>query len=186
MRLVLGRYAHQIPGDLRFLTSARGKPSLMSANGLEFNLSHSDDVALLGVTKGGEIGVDVEKIRPIENLEDLAHRFFCPAESEDLLSVCLEHRHLAFFCCWTRKEAYLKAIGDGLHTPLDSFRVTLSPGEPARLLEIHGSLEAAQRWSLYTVDTMPACAAAVAHMGEARVLRLMPMLTPTDILTALR
>jgi 4'-phosphopantetheinyl transferase len=179
LRLVLGRYANLNPAELRFAIGERGKPRLISAEDVEFNLSHSDDVALLGVTTGCEIGVDVEKIRAVEDMENLTHTYFCRAESEELKSVAFEQRREAFFRCWTRKEAYLKAIGDGLRTPLDSFRVTLRPGEPARMLEIKGSSDAAGPWSLYTVDTIPGCAAAVAHLGEMRSLRLMPLLKQT-------
>jgi 4'-phosphopantetheinyl transferase len=181
LRLLLGRYANQNAADLRLAASAQGKPRLTSAEGVEFNLSHSHDVALFGFTGGGEIGVDIEKIRVVDDMEDLAHRFFCPAESQELKNVESQQRQEAFFFCWTRKEAYLKAMGDGLRTPLDSFRVTLRPGEPARMLQIDGSVEAARHWSLYTVDTIPGCAAAVAHLGEERVLRVMPVVTPADL-----
>jgi 4'-phosphopantetheinyl transferase len=185
LRLLLGRYANQNVEDLRLSTGARGKPRLDSIRDVEFNLSHSDDIALLGFTTGCEIGVDVERVRGVGDMEDLADRFFCPAESEELKGLAVEQRAEAFFRCWTRKEAYLKAIGDGLHTPLDSFRVTLRPGEPARMLQINGSLEAADLWSLYTVDTIPDCTAAVAHLGETRLLRTMQVLTPADLQTAL-
>lgn len=185
LRLLLGRYANQNPLDLLFSSGDQGKPRLVSAEGVEFNLSHSDDIALIGVTTGGEIGVDVEKIRPVDDMQELAQRFFCPAESEDLNSVAAEQRREAFFRCWTRKEAYLKAIGDGLRTPLDSFRVTLRPGESARMLHINGRPEAAGRWSLYTVDTIPACAAAVAHVGEPRLLCVMRVLAPVDLLSTI-
>jgi len=180
LRLLLARYANQNPATLHFVTGVRGKPRLASVDGTEFNLSHSDDVALIGVTTGQEIGVDIEKLRPIRDMDELAQRFFCPAESEDLSSVAVEQRPDAFFRCWTHKEAYLKAIGDGLRTPLDSFRVTLRPGEPARILQINGSVEEAGKWSLYTIDTIPAYAAAVAHAGHARSLRVMRMITPAN------
>jgi 4'-phosphopantetheinyl transferase len=110
LRTMLGRY---LGGEVRFVYRSHGKPALDRA-GPGFNLSHTDGLALLGLTLESEIGVDVERIRSIENRDQIAERYFSPAEYGQVLS------DDAFFQCWTRKEAYIKAVGGGLSIPLKS------------------------------------------------------------------
>jgi 4'-phosphopantetheinyl transferase len=117
----------------------RGKPSLapqFADSGLQFNLSHCADVAIYAFTYHREIGVDVESVRPLQDADSIAKHFFSRQENEAYLAVDIGSRPLAFFNCWTRKEAFVKAVGDGLYHPLDSFDVSLAPGEPARILRI--------------------------------------------------
>jgi 4'-phosphopantetheinyl transferase len=130
-------------------------------------------MALMGVTRGRQIGVDVERIRPALADEQMARRFFSPPEVEALLSFPPEQHAAAFFRCWTRKEAYLKARGDGLSFPLDQFDVSLSPGEPAllALLSVGGDRLAAVRWRLAEPGECPGYAAAVAVEGHDWRLR---------------
>jgi 4'-phosphopantetheinyl transferase len=148
LRDVLGRYLRRPPRAIDFVYGPRGKPAL-SNNGLHhsicFNLSHTHGLALIGITRKREIGIDVELIRPDFASEEIAKRYFSPKEIDRLNGLQRERRTEAFFLCWTRKEAYIKARGDGLHIPLDSFDVALSPDEPARLFSADES-----RWKIET------------------------------------
>jgi 4'-phosphopantetheinyl transferase len=170
LRTLLARYLNERPERLRFNYSAFGKPSLeedsAGALALRFNLSHSKDLALYAFTRGREIGVDVEHVRADVEGEDIARRFFSPAEISVLRSLPAEARPRAFFDCWTRKEAYIKAHGEGLSLPLDGFDVTLSPGEPARLLATRHDPAQAARWSLRELSPGEGYAAALAVEGD--------------------
>lgn len=169
LRKVLGRYLGRDPAGLTFRYGLHGKPALAAPGGAEtidFNLTHSDERALLGVTRGRDIGVDLERLRPLANFEALARRFFAPGEAAALAEVPLPRKQEAFFNCWTRKEAFIKACGKGLAQPLDRFEVTLRPGEPARLLHIDGSAEAARAWSLQALTPCAGYTACVAVRGH--------------------
>ena len=103
---------------------------------MRFNISHSGGLAVFAFTLDCEVGVDVEEIRELKDLAEIAARFFCAEETAELMSLPADQRTAAFFRCWTRKEAYIKAIGDGLSAPLDGFAVTLGRDEPARLIHL--------------------------------------------------
>lgn len=151
LRAILGRYLELPPGDLRFANNRYGKPAIASETAgqpIQFNLSHSHGVALFAVSRGGQLGVDIELVRTEPVCEQIAARFFAPGESSQLATVPLCQRQWAFFTCWTRKEAYIKARGDGLSRPLDSFEVSVRPGEPARLLCTYDDASDAERWSI--------------------------------------
>jgi 4'-phosphopantetheinyl transferase len=148
LRDVLGRYLQRPPHTIDFIYGPRGKPAIASVGerqSVYFNLSHAHGLALIGITRRGEIGIDVELIRPDFASEEIAKRYFSPKEIDRLNEIPEERRTEAFFLCWTRKEAYIKAKGDGLHIPLDSFDVSLSPGEPAELFSADES-----RWGIET------------------------------------
>jgi len=162
LRAILGSYLHLAPESLRFGYGMHGKPVVEAAGDLHFNLSHSADAALLGLTRGREIGVDLEQVRTREHLEELAQRFFAPSEVTALAAVDPAAKELAFFNCWTRKEAFLKAGGEGLARPLDQFSVSLRPGEPARLLAVAGDSDEAARWTLRPLTPWPGFVACVA------------------------
>ena len=137
LRKILGRYLRQAPAALEFSYGAYGKPSLAGAqvsSGLTFNLAHSGELAVYAVSTKRNLGIDVELIKPESAGEDIARRYFSAREVSDLLTLPPEERVAAFFRCWTRKEAYLKATGMGLQTPLDSFSVSLLPGDPPQFL----------------------------------------------------
>ena len=134
LRTVLGRYLNQEPSQLRFCYSPYGKPALATGSGrntLRFNVSHSHGLALYAITCGRELGVDVELIRPELPDEEIAERFFSFQEVSGLRALPPNMRLEAFFNCWTLKEAYIKARGEGLSLPLDQFDVALVPGEAA-------------------------------------------------------
>jgi 4'-phosphopantetheinyl transferase len=170
LRLLLGRYMDLDPAGLRFEYGARGKPSLTGPDALRFNVSHSGGIALLAFARGCELGVDVEQERPVPESVDIARHYFSAREGTELRSLGEKDRQAAFFRCWTRKEAFIKATGDGLSRPLDAFDVSL--GNPARLLRVLGEPEALRRFRLEDLRPAPGFAAALAIEGEAhRVVR---------------
>lgn len=169
MRKILARYLDAHPGDLRFSYSPYGKPALDSEYGRDeicFNLSHSHALGLLGVSRRRAVGVDIEHIRA--DLADLqvARHFFSSREVETLLSLPADVQKDAFFNCWTRKEAFIKAIGEGLSMPLDQFDVSLAPGDPPNLLATRPDPAQALQWRLYDIHPGPGYAAAMAVQGE--------------------
>lgn len=151
LRTILGRYLHQEPEQLRFCYSPYDKPSLAPEFGgdtLSFNLSHAHGLAIYAVTWHRRIGVDLEYLDSKAFEDGIAERFFSQSEVEALYSLPAEAREAAFFTCWTRKEAFIKAVGEGLSIPLDQFEVSLKPGEPAALLRTSGDPHEAARWSM--------------------------------------
>ena len=172
LRRLLGRYLGLEPSRLRFGYGPRGKPFLAGEDELRFNVSHSGGLALLAFAWDRELGVDVEEEREVEEAEAIARRYFSSWEERELRLLTEVERQAAFFRCWTRKEAFIKATGDGLSRPLDAFDVTLAPGEPARLLRVEGEPEAAGRFWLEDVSPAPGFAGALAVEGRAaRVVR---------------
>lgn len=170
LRSLLGKYLRQAPASLEFSYGPYGKPSLLgahAASGLSFNLAHSADLAVYAISRQRNLGVDVEQIKPESSGEDLARRYFSAREVSDLQTLPPEARVEAFFNCWTRKEAYLKATGMGLQTPLDSFSVSLLPGEPAQFL---AGVEA--RWHLAAFHPAEGYAAAVVYDGASAPLEI--------------
>ena len=168
LRTLLGRYTKIPPQDLRFAYNEFGKPELFGSD-VCFNLSHSHGVALAAVTRGCAVGVDIERIRDEVIREKIAERFFSPAEARVLASLPAELQAQGFFNCWTRKEAWIKARGHGLSIPLNSFEVTLAPGEPARLMATRPDPEEARRWTLQALDCEAGFAAALAVAGEMEI-----------------
>ena len=182
LRILLGRYLNAAPGDIEFSYGSKGKPALAAGNRLQFNASHTGDLALFAFTLDCEIGVDVEAIRPMPDIERVAKRFFCAEETEELMSLPAGQREHGFFLCWTRKEAYIKATGDGLSTPLDAFRVTLLPGAAAGMIHLERDLIAAQAWTLHDLALAPGYAAALAYRDSPRPLETFPFFNPKQLL----
>jgi len=137
---------------------------------LQFNLSDSHEMALCGVTAEHELGTDVERIRAVSNFSELARRYFASSEIAQLERLNLRDRLLGFFNCWTRKEAYLKAVGSGLSFPLNKLEVTVLPGEPARLLKLNGSRQEAFGWHMADAAPMSGYVAAVASKAPMEKL----------------
>ena len=149
LRTLLGHYLEVPPGEVTFDRGKNTKPQLASPfcrSGLHFNLSHSHGKLLVAITRGFPVGVDVEKIRPELNIEAIAKRFFSSIELEQLNGLDSSVRCSAFFAAWTRKEAYLKARGEGISHGLAQFAVSLNPAEPARLVADYREPEAIHRW----------------------------------------
>ncbi len=174
LRAILARYLAMEPGALVFAYNAFGKPSLSDESGgerLHFNLSHADDTALVAVTCSRAVGVDIESVRADRANERVAARFFSPREVAALRALDPDAQREAFFTCWTRKEAYIKARGGGLSIPLDQFDVSLAPHEPAALLASRENGESGNRWSLHHLVPGPGAIGAVAVAGEGCTLR---------------
>ncbi len=168
LRILLARYLRIDPASFSLVYQAHGKPELgppWNAAGLEFNLSHCQELAVYAFTRGSPIGVDVECIRPMPNAAELLERFFSPREVEAWRQMPHDRQLRAFFQGWTRKEAWLKAEGSGLAFPLNQFCVTLDG--PARVLSIRGDKEEAGGWWLESCEPCDGCAAAVAKKGKA-------------------
>jgi 4'-phosphopantetheinyl transferase len=154
------------PRDLRFEYGPSGKPSL-AGGALRFNLSHSDRLALVAVARDAELGVDIERIRPLANMDLVAERVFSAAEREALGRVDPARRADAFFAGWTRKEAYIKARGEGIGL-LSAVEVALTPGDAPRLIRVAGQPSELERWALHAFDPAPGYTAAVCIEGAGR------------------
>jgi 4'-phosphopantetheinyl transferase len=160
VRLVLADMTRQDPAALDFTRSEFGKPSL--PGGPSFNLAHSGEWLLLAVAAEGRLGVDVEVVRPVRDMEQLAERNFTSDEAEALARVAAGERARAFFRMWTLKEAFLKALGGGLSIPLDSFAVDPQRGLRHALLRVDDPRESTDGWFLATIPCVPETEAAVA------------------------
>jgi len=165
LRRILTVYLGGSPKGLKFEYSHYGKPSLPDASNpeqLEFNYSHSHELVVYAFTLKHPIGVDVEYHRERVSFEEIIQRNFSEQERQAWQSVPVAQRKEAFFHGWTRKEAFIKAVGQGLSYPLDQFSITLRPQEPARLLEIKGDQDAAKRWTFEAFSTETGYSAAFA------------------------
>lgn len=151
LRKLLERYLGVSPQTPRFTTGEYGKPALsfpQEGQRLRFNLSHSGDLALYAFAYEREVGVDVEQMRADVEYTELATHYFSAQECASLRALPPEQQEEAFFLCWSRKEAYIKARGMGLSLGLDQFDVSLTPGEPARLLGSREEPRITECWSL--------------------------------------
>ena len=168
-REILSRYAGLPPHALVYSETKHGKQSLAgaaAAAGIRYNVSNSGDLALFAITLGREIGVDLERLKPMPDGIDIANRFFSAPENEIFAALDISVRDQAFFNCWTRKEAYITAVGEGLSMPLDCFDVAFAPGEPARLLRTRGDEAEAARWTMRELDPGPGYVGALAVEGD--------------------
>ncbi len=164
LRTLLARYLNCGPSEISLAVGPGGKPHLAGGQGwLRFNLAHSDRVAVCAVALDREVGVDLERLRPDFPIDDVARNFYSIRERADLAALPRSDRLRAAFDCWTRKEAYLKAVGTGLLRPLDEFDVTVRPGEPLRLCDRRGF--DGRRWSLHGFDAGEGYSAAVVVEG---------------------
>jgi 4'-phosphopantetheinyl transferase len=168
LRTILSRYLDSPPQDLQFCYSPIGKPSLAHPSGssLCFNLSHSGQIALYAVAWKREVGIDIEQICLERDCERIAERFFAASEQAALSQLCPELRYQGFFNGWTRKEAFLKATGQGLTISLDQLVVSLTPGVPARILHTAWNPAEASRWSIQALEVGDEYAAAVVAAGQ--------------------
>lgn len=177
LRCILAAYARCEPGVLVFRAGPHGKPALTwPVEDIPFNLSHTGGLALVAIAGIGRVGVDAEAVRSEIEVEDLSRRFFAPAEAAEILALSPDARLAAFFNCWTRKEAFVKALGDGLSVPLDRFQVSVRRDQPARLLWVDG--EESDHWSLLDVSE-PGVAAALVVEGPAPVLQRVNFVPPS-------
>jgi len=158
MRQILARALDTDPASLRLTTNPHGKPELTESD-LHFSLSHSGDLAALALA-GFPLGVDIEVLRPVSR--ELPERFFSRPERDGLRNLREPDWTPAFFRCWTRKEAVVKALGLGLSFPLDGFDVSFLESEPARVTRLAGEPSAAQHWQLHHIGVSADCVGAIA------------------------
>ncbi len=165
LRSLLGAYLAIEPDRLLFAYDALGKPRLageVHLTPMNFSVSHSDDRGLFGFVRGHKIGIDLERIRTEIEIEDLAKRYFSLNEFQRLHSLPADQRREAFYCGWTRKEAYLKGRGEGLSYGLDRVEVSLAPGEPAVILGSVDDPDASRHWTVQHLSPAPGYVGAVA------------------------
>jgi 4'-phosphopantetheinyl transferase len=164
LRMVLGGWTGVEPDKIELVESPHGRPLLRDPGmtDLHFNVAHSGEWILIGVADGARIGVDVEQIRPVADVASLTAHFFAPGEAAAIRSLRGEEQMTAFFDVWTRKEAYVKAMGAGLRFGLDRFEVECRPGRAPVIVSIDGSAEEAARWRLWCGSPAAGYRAAVA------------------------
>ena len=168
-RCILSRYLNANPQEISFRYGRLGKPALdapWSESAIQFNLSNSADMAVLAVVVNRSIGVDVERLRPLADMDALAERFFAIDERQQLYSLPSDQRLNGFFNCWTRKEAVLKAVGTGLSFPLERIVVSLVPDQRARILSFDGDASLDAKWWMHGMEPANDYVGAVASPGN--------------------
>jgi 4'-phosphopantetheinyl transferase len=169
LRELLGTELGVDPASVAIENGAYGKPYLggiFESSGLHFNVSHSADLAIIGISRGHDIGVDVEALQALDDANDIALQFFSHRENLEYAAVHADEKTTAFFNCWTRKEALVKALGQGLSYPLDDFDVSLAPGRPTRLHRLGSKVGADCRWHLQSFVPAAGFVAALAVSGR--------------------
>lgn len=163
VREILGAHLTLPATAVRFQYGPQGRPALLHEGArLDFSVSHSGELGVCAVSRERTVGIDVERVRPLDDALAIAERFFSPAERAALRTLQPPALETGFFTAWTRKEAFVKALGEGLSYPLADFDVTLLPDEPARLLRVAGDERAPARWRLAALDPAPGYVAALA------------------------
>lgn len=174
LRRILARYVGKSPAALEFATNAYGRPHLAGDGAgtvLRFNQTHSRGLSLIAVGCSRDVGVDVEFIRTGVAMLEIATRFFSPVETARLRALDAGDRLRAFFECWTRKEAFVKACGRGLAYPLDAFEVAFGPGAAPEVVRVGADRDASRRWRLENLDPHPDFAGALVAAGRDWRLR---------------
>jgi 4'-phosphopantetheinyl transferase len=172
LRYLLGHYLHCDPAKVCLVYGLNGKPALASPSSIRFNATHSGGLGAIAVSLYREIGVDVEQIRQLPDMQQIAEHFFGPEEASEIMSLPRTERECSFFSCWSRKEAYIKATGDGLSAPLPSFRVTVRPDVAARFVHVQQNVDEARAWTLHDLKLAFGYAAALAYRDQQRSLSL--------------
>lgn len=174
LRHILAGYAGRQAAELRFTYGPAGKPELLGATGsqpLHFNTAHSGDLVLVAVGRAPALGVDVERIRPVPRWERVARRVFSAEEMRRIEALPEEDRDEAFITGWARKEACVKAVGEGVWSAFGRFELSLEPDEPARIRSVDGDEAAAADWSLHHLEPAPGFVGALAVQGTGWRLR---------------
>jgi 4'-phosphopantetheinyl transferase len=169
LRILIGCYLEVAPDELQFSQGPYKKPCLDSAytdSNIQFNLSHSQGYALLALTRQRQIGVDIEYMQPLTNMEQIAANTFSPQENWELENLPPQERLAAFYNCWTRKEAFVKALGKGLYYPLNRFSISLSTEKQSCLLNIDDDPAEAARWAIVELKIAEGYAAGLAVEGH--------------------
>lgn len=174
LRQLLAACMGTIPLNVRFELGSRGKPVVAGESGvggLRFNCSHSADWALIALARGIELGVDLEQHRPLTEAEDIAKNYFSAVEISELAGLPPALKTAGFYNGWSRKEAFIKAVGRGLSYPLNRFTVSLSPDKPAALLAVADDHAALKKWSMVSLEVIPDFSAALVFEGKASALK---------------
>lgn len=175
LRQMLGQRMGVPPEEVTLLTGPQGKPALAPSHGrnlLQFNVSHSGALAVYAFAWGTGVGVDVEALQPLENANSLVETFFSPQEKKTFETIAAQNRTEAFFNAWTRKEAFVKALGQGLYLALDSFDVEFGPGKEPRIMRIDSQPGAQGNWVVSSFAPAPGFVTAVVHHTAAKPLPL--------------
>jgi 4'-phosphopantetheinyl transferase len=176
LRILLAHYLGTPADTIGFTASENGKPAVTAPQTrLQFNLSHSRQMVAFAFGLDYELGVDIEEIRLVPEMEGIAHQFFSQGEIEDLMSVPVTDRPAAFFHIWTRKEAYIKATGKGLRLPLASFRVSVLERNEARVLDVGGNPNAVHLWHMYPFEPASSHVGALAYRGAQKTIQIFPL-----------
>ncbi len=165
--MVLSSYVHHPPQNIEFRYSRHGKPFLSKEAGgdlLQFNLSHSEGLVLYAITQSRPIGIDVERVRRLSDMGSMVKAFLSDNERQQLHSLPSTQQLTAFFTAWTRKEAYLKAIGAGISESMQDVEVSLAPNDPVKFLKIPCTTSHA--WQLLDLDPAPGYVASLAVEGK--------------------
>jgi len=174
LRTIISAYLRLSPGELRFAYNEYGKPAVsddQNDRALNFNLSHSNGLALYAITRGRLVGIDIEYIREDFATIDIAEHFFSKDEVRSLMAVPTDRRVEAFFNCWSRKESYIKAIGMGVSYPLDGFTVSLAPNEAPALLKVAADESEPSRWQMHELKAGKGYAASLIIEASPVVLK---------------
>jgi 4'-phosphopantetheinyl transferase len=168
LRKLIAGYLCILPNEVAFRYTSVGQPVLADARfrHLKFSLTHSGDLVLIAVAQNLQIGVDVELERTFNDMTAIVRRYFSPEEQLEFFALPAADQLRAFYCGWTRKEAFLKAIGQGVAFGLNNITVTLNPNEPARLVSLHEGRVPVPDWSLYSFIPLPGYAGALAVEGN--------------------
>jgi 4'-phosphopantetheinyl transferase len=169
LRLILGQYLDTEPGRVQLCYGSHGKPHLRDGTNqplIRFSVAHSHQMAAYGFTCAREIGVDLEYARPMPRMQQAASAFMSARELALLSALPIDQQQQAFYLCWTRKEAYVKARGVGLAQPLQRLDMSMTPGEPARLLSVEAKPYETWRWALQSFTPAPGYVAALAVQGH--------------------
>jgi 4'-phosphopantetheinyl transferase len=172
--MILSRYLAQCPTEIEFCDGRFGNAEIKAdlvREHLSFSISHAGDLALYAVTRLCPVGMDVEWLRPVPHLEEIASRFFSPRETERLMALSTECRMERFFACWTRKEAFLKATGEGIGEGLAEPEVALTPWEEPEILRTTAESEARTEWQLRSFSPALRYLAAVAFQHRNLAFR---------------
>jgi 4'-phosphopantetheinyl transferase len=164
LRELLARRLGVRPESVKLTCGARGKPAIAPGStdlDLRFNVSHAGDIAAYAIANGREVGIDIEAVRAVPNADGIASRFFSRQENEAYRALDPSDRPLGFLNCWTRKEAFVKALGDGLGYPFDRFDVSLAPGDPAKVLRVGSTAGDGCGWHLESPCLAPGLVAAL-------------------------
>jgi len=152
LRNILAKYLNQSPDKIIFSYSDKGKPFIRHSN-LKFNLAHSEGKAVFAFAEKAEVGIDIEYMRELPDALQIAKRFFSEEEVNEILKVRDDEIRSAFFNCWTRKEAFIKAVDEGLSYPLKDFTVTLIPGVNPEIKWIKDKVDEVKEWKLVNIQT---------------------------------